>query len=133
MNKKVVIAAVVALIVVTGAVAAYIFTQNAASPSKTSSDSADIQSAVATITYTANGFAPETVTVKSGDTVAIKNTSNEELEFESAPHPVHTDNTELNVGLVASGQTLAFKVTTKGEYGIHNHRNAGHTATIIVQ
>lgn len=86
----------------------------------------------ATITYSDSGFG-ETVTVKSGDTVAIKNTSSNNLQFDSDPHPDHTDNTELNVGLVKPGETKTFVVTKKGTFGLHNHLNASDKGTIIVQ
>ena len=96
-------------------------------------NASDNQQAAATITYSDSGFSPSPVTVKSGDTVAIKNASSQDLQFDSNPHPAHTDDEELNVGTVASGQTVTFKVTKTGTYGFHNHFNPGDTGTIVVQ
>lgn len=105
--------------------------QNTTSPSSSSSSSN--QQVAATITYSNSGFSPSTTTVKSGDTVAIKNTSSNDLQMDSNPHPIHTDDTDLNVGLVSAGQTKIFTVTKTGTFGFHNHLNPGDTATITIQ
>jgi len=89
--------------------------------------------AAGVITYSNNGFSPQTLSVKSGDTVTIKNTSSNSLQFNSAVHPQHTDNPELNVGVVAAGESQTLKVTTKGTIGYHNHLNPGDTGTLTVQ
>src|SRR4051794_5643179 len=67
-----------------------------------------------TITYSANGFSPVNLTVKSGATITVKNTSSTSLDFDSDPHPQHTDNPELNAGIVAPGQSKTFTLITKG-------------------
>lgn len=85
-----------------------------------------------TITFNGSSFSPSTATVKSGDTVAIKNNSSSSLQFNSNPHPSHTDNSELNVGNVPPGETMTFKLTSKGTWGYHNHLNSGQLGTIIV-
>jgi|SRR5664279_5349880 len=102
-------------------------------PSSQSSSPSSNQQAAATITYSDSGFSPSTTTVKSGDTVAIKNTSSNDMQLDSNPHPIHTDDTDLNVGPVSAGQTKTFTVTKTGTFGFHNHLNPGDTATIIVQ
>src|SRR5688500_10862335 len=59
--------------------------QNA--PNDTQTDEATVNTAsAATITFTDDGFSPSTLTVKSGDTIAVKNDSSSSLEFESNPH-----------------------------------------------
>lgn len=85
------------------------------------------------ITYSNNGFSPSTLTVKSGDSVIIKNNSNTAIDIESAPHPVHSDNSELNVGTVGAGKSTTFKLTKPGTWGYHNHPNPSETGTIVVQ
>ena len=87
----------------------------------------------ATITYDGNGFSPNKVTVKEGDKVTIKNTSSTVVEFDSDPHPVHTDNTELNVGSISPGKSMTFMVDKSGTWGYHNHLDSGQTGTIVVQ
>ncbi len=87
----------------------------------------------ATITYTDNGFSPAVTTVMSGDTVAVENKSSNVMQFASDPHPQHTDDLDLNVGNIDPGQTATFKVTKKGNYGFHDHFNAGNTGRITIQ
>jgi plastocyanin len=86
-----------------------------------------------TITYSNNGFSPSTLTVKSGTTITIKNTSSNSLQFSSDPHPVHTDDPELNLGVISPGQSQTLTVTKTGTHGYHNHLNPSDTGTIIVQ
>jgi len=102
-------------------------------PTTTSPTQNDDQNSATTITYTDSGFSPKTLTVKSGTTVTIKNASSGPLQFDSNPHPDHTDNTELNVGVVASRQSRTFTVTRTGTFGYHNHLNDSEQGTIIVQ
>lgn len=85
------------------------------------------------ISYTDNGFSPAQVTVKSGTTVTIKNESSGALQFDSDPHPQHTDNEELNVNNVPPGDSETFVANRKGTFGYHNHLNASDTGTIIVE
>jgi plastocyanin len=136
-NNKVLIGIVVAIVVIGGATGIYSAMQKDASAPSNSNNSSqsDVsnKTAAATITYSDSGFSPSKTTVKAGDTVAIKNTSSSELQFDSDPHPVHTDDEELNVGTVAPGETAKFTVTTKGTFGFHNHLNPGDTGTIVIQ
>ncbi len=86
-----------------------------------------------TITYTNDGFSPATLTVKSGTKITIKNDSSHALQFDSDPHPVHTDDPELNVGVVSPGKSMTFTATNTGSHGYHNHLNSSDTGTIVVQ
>ena len=103
---------------------------NNSSSANTSNNS---QPVAVTIIYSDSGFSPSNVTVKSGDIVAIKNTSSRDVQFDSDPHPDHTDDEDLNVGIVSPGQSMTFKVTKTGSHGYHNHLNPGDTGTIVVQ
>lgn len=87
----------------------------------------------ATITYNGSTFSPDTVTVKAGDAIKVVNSSSDELNFDSDPHPVHTDDPELNAGPIAAGQSKTFTVSTKGTWGYHNHLDSSQRGTIIVQ
>lgn len=99
---------------------------------KTVSSDGD-QSVSATITYDNNGFSPATVTVTSGASVRITNNSSEDLNPSSDPHPIHTKNSELNIGDIEPGQSKTFMLTAKGTWGYHNHYNSGKRGTIIVE
>jgi plastocyanin len=103
------------------------------SPAASTPTQTDDQNSATTITYTDSGFSPKTMTVKSGTTVTIKNASSGPLQFDSNPHPEHTDNPELNVGVIASGQSKTFTVTKTGTFGYHNHLNDSDRGTIVVE
>lgn len=94
---------------------------------------ADNAPVAVTISYTDSGFTPAQITVKSGDTVEIKNTSHRMLQMDSDPHPTHTDDPELNVGTVRPGESQKFTLTTKGTWGYHNHLNASDGGKVDVQ
>lgn len=91
------------------------------------------QEADVTVTYTGSGFSLSATTVKSGGTVKVVNESTKNLEFESDPHPAHTDNSELNAGTIAPGKSSIFTLTKKGSWGFHNHLNASHKGELTVQ
>ncbi|HEX6462203.1 MAG TPA: hypothetical protein VFZ58_02915 [Candidatus Saccharimonadales bacterium] len=86
-----------------------------------------------TITYDGNGFALSASTIKAGETVKVVNSSSKELDFDSNPHPVHTDNPELNAGPIAAGESHSFVLTTKGSWGFHNHLNASQRGNLTVE
>jgi plastocyanin len=90
-------------------------------------------SVAVSITYSGNKFFPMIVTVKAGDKVIFKNDSNEAIQIQSNPHPIHTDNVELNIGLLAPGQSRTVILNNKGVWGYHNHLNPIQVGSIIVQ
>jgi plastocyanin len=107
-------------------------TSSNANSSSTSQSSSSTESAAATITYDGSSFSPNSVTVKAGDTIKITNSSQAALSFNSNPHPVHTDEPELNVGTVDAGQSETFTVTKKGTWGYHNHLAPSQGGSIVV-
>jgi plastocyanin len=100
-------------------------TNESAQPQTSQSDS--------TITYTNEGFNRQSLTVKAGTTVTITNNSSRVLQFNSDPHPEHTDNSELNIGNINPGQSKSLTVSKTGSHGFHNHANDDHTGTLIVE
>lgn len=132
------IVAIIAVILV--AAGGYLAThKNKAVPtvnSQSSSQSTAAQNstvAAATITYDGSSFSPSSITVKSGDKVEIKNTSSSDVQFQSNPHPIHTDDTDLNVGVVGPGQSSTFTVTKTGTFGYHNHLDPSQGGSITIQ
>jgi len=87
----------------------------------------------ATITYDGSGFSLSAQTVKSGETVKVINNSSKALEFDSDPHPVHTDNAELNAGDIPAGESKSFVLTTKGKWGFHNHLDSSQHGSLTVE
>ena len=99
----------------------------------TSSQSSSSSQSADTITFDGSSFSPASLTVKSGTTITIKNTSSDDLAFDSNPHPVHTDDTQLNMGDVAPGQSKTFTVTKTGTFGYHDHLDPGLGGSITIQ
>lgn len=110
-------------------------TSSTSSSSSTPSSDSNSSSSTATdtITYTNNGFSPSSITVKVGTKVTIKNNSSAALQFDSNPHPDHTDDPELNVGTISAGSSATVTVNNTGSHGYHNHLRSGDTGTIVVQ
>jgi plastocyanin len=88
---------------------------------------------IATITYTDEGFNPDSLTVKVGNTITIKNSSTGNLQFSSDNHPSHTENVELNQTELAPDQSQNITLTKQGTWGYHNHLDPSKTGTIIVE
>lgn len=86
----------------------------------------------ATVTYTSSGFSPSSVTVKSGDKIKFVNNSDSAIQPSSDPHPVHTDNPELNVGQIQPGESSTITVANKGTWGMHNHFNSSQKVTVVI-
>ncbi|OGL30676.1 hypothetical protein A3F37_03585 [Candidatus Saccharibacteria bacterium RIFCSPHIGHO2_12_FULL_41_12] len=139
MSKTIIIGLIA--IVIIGAGGYLVLYKNSTSPpvssstqgASSSNSSNDKQNVAATITYSGSGFSPKATTVKSGDKVAINNTSSRAVQFDSDPHPSHTDDGDLNVGTVGAGQIKTFTVTKTGTFGIHNHLNPNETAQITIK
>jgi plastocyanin len=80
-----------------------------------------------------SGFSPAVITVKSGGSLTFKNSSNATIQVDSNPHPEHTDNPELNVGVISPGGSKSVTLTRTGTWTIHNHLDPSHQATVVVQ
>jgi plastocyanin len=114
-------------------------TSTAPAATSTHSTANETQSAPAaaasgvTIRYDSKGFEPAVTTVKAGDTVTVTNTESDNVQMDSDPHPTHTDEPELNVGLVKPGESKTFTITRKGTWGFHNHLDPSERGQIVVQ
>lgn len=99
-----------------------------------SRDSSTPDEADVTITYDGSSFSLSANGVKSGGTVKVMNTSSgKNLDFESDPHPAHTNNTELNAGAIQPGKSAVFTLEKKGKWGFHNHLNASQKGELTVE
>jgi plastocyanin len=104
-----------------------------ASNSSNSSDSTD-EAVAATISYDGTTFSPSTTTVKAGQTVKVSNDSSDtELDFDSDPHPTHTDNPDLNAGDIDPGQSKTFSTDKTGTWGFHNHHDPSQHGELVVE
>lgn len=100
-------------------------TQASASPTATQSAN--------TVTLTANGFSPATITVKKGDAVTFTNKSGADAQINSDPHPTHNLFPFLNLGRIADGQSLSVVISQIGTFTYHNHLDPTERGTIISQ
>ncbi len=106
---------------------------SSSSSSDSSSSSTNNSDVAIVITYDGTGFTASKTTMKAGDKVEVTNKSTVTLDFDSDPHPVHTDNTELNVGDIEPGESKTFIVDKTGTWGYHNHKNASQHGEISVE
>ncbi|HMI08887.1 MAG TPA: cupredoxin domain-containing protein [Candidatus Saccharimonadales bacterium] len=145
MNKKTTIWIVVLLIIVAGAGAwVYGATKSADTTSTaheddqshaatdSQSDTSDTAVTAATITATNDGFTPNTVTVKKGQSIKIVNNSSSPIEFSSADHPTHLEDPELNMATLKPGESGTVTPEKVGTHGYHDHLHADHTGSITV-
>jgi plastocyanin len=92
----------------------------------------------ATITITAAGVNPKTVTISVGQSVTFVNDDTGGHQIASNPHPAHTDCPSINaLATIGAGQTrLTNAFTTARSCGFHDHNdetNVKWQGTIVVQ
>jgi|GEM_PF-1434690 len=100
-----------------------------------------------TITYTDSGFAPETVTIKKGDTVKFVNNSSRAFWPATNVHPTHTAYPGSNIKKcqtaqagdifdacrpVNPGESYSFTFDQIGEWRYHDHLRANQGGKVIV-
>lgn len=77
--------------------------------------------------------APTTLFINQGETVTWLNASSSEfIEVASAPHPIHTDNPELNLGVVAPGESINTVFLQPGVFTWHDHLHPNLGGSITV-
>jgi plastocyanin len=76
----------------------------------------------ATITITAAGVSPSSVTVAPGSRVTFVNNDSRPHDMASDPHPEHTQCPEITVGFLAAGQSgTTQNLNTVRTCGFHDH------------
>lgn len=110
-----------------------------------SSEDTSEQSQTVTVTYTEDGFSPQTVEVSQGDTVQFVNESENDMWVGSDQHPTHTqyDGTSLRehcpegsdeaFDQCENGDEYSFTFEKTGSWSYHNHSRASDGGTVIVQ
>lgn len=118
-QKRIVIAAVAVVAVIAGAAVYALFAANNTVAPEASEHTPSANAKVASvITYDGSSFSLSSSTVSSGSAVKITNNSSDELDFDSDPHPVHTDNPELNAGSIAPKESKTITLTKKRFVGL---------------
>lgn len=133
MKAKILGVIVLTIILVGGYYIVRSYGENSSQDNTNQTQSQDATNEPGVIIFDGASFSPQTLTVQSGETVTIRNTSSQVLEFDSDPHPAHTDNTELNVGVVRPGESQTFTVDRVGTYGYHDHLDSRISAELIVE
>lgn len=86
------------------------------------------------ITYTDDGFSPDTVTVEEGATVLWTNGSEGQMWIASSVHPTHNELPGFDQqNSVESGGEFSYQFEQAGEWGYHNHLNPSHKGTVVVE
>jgi len=85
-----------------------------------------------TITFTDEGFATKNYTVSAGKEVKVENNSSMQLQFSSDDHPTHTEETELNLAVLAPGESASFTPTKVGAWSFHDHLHDQYTGVLTV-
>ena|SRR5579871_2066176 len=91
------------------------------------------KTSVNAVSYTENGFQPQTITIKKGESVTWTNKDSDELWVASNPHPTHTDYPGFDeLASITTGKTYTFTFTKIGQWGYHNHLNPSQKGTVVV-
>ena len=99
----------------------------------TSSGASGAMMAATVVTISSNGFSPQNVTIKAGDSVSWMNSDSANHTVNSDPHPTHTAYSPLNLGLMKPGEKKSLTFPTAGTYKYHDHLNPSSTGTVTVQ
>lgn len=101
-----------------------------------------------TVTYTDEGFSPNPVTIKVGDTVTFVNKSGGAMWVASAMHPSHMvysgtalaehcdDEADVSFDQCESGgldSTYSFTFSKAGTWGYHNHVDSTDFGSVVVE
>jgi plastocyanin len=130
-NTTKIIISLVTVVIIAGVAVLVIGANQSSAPDQTNNSSE--QTATLTINYSDDGFSPSIATVAAGKLVKISNQSKNTLSFASAVHPVHDDNSELNLGDIKPGDSKTFTPTKKGTWGFHDHYKAANTGKLTVE
>lgn len=98
-----------------------------ATPAPTSGQNESI-----TIRFTDQGFEPQTISVKRGTTIVVKNDSSRDVQFSSDDHPTHLENREMNLATLEPGESDSFFANTAGSWGFHDHLDESNTGKLEV-
>lgn len=100
-------------------------------------DNSDVAEAApaATVEITADGFSPQTIKVKKGQSVVWVNKDTTPHQVASDPYPSGDVLPELNSGEpLAEGESYSAMLENAGTFTYHDHLDpVGHQATVIVE
>lgn len=92
-----------------------------------------MQPRVTTIVRTKQGFVPQSIHIKKGDTVKFVNETGSPFWPASNSHPSHGTYSEFDPKEpVPAGSSWSFTFTRVGSWGFHDHLSSGVQGTIVV-
>mgnify|MGYP003394341371 CR=1 FL=1 len=146
MNRNIVIASVVVLVLIVAGwfltrpkqtMAPEVTTQTTQAPVSTESATAASGGAtvkeVSMVSITAAGFSPKDITVKVGESITWTNDDSANHTVSSNPHPTHTLYPMLNLGMIKPAATKSVMIEKAGKYTYHDHLNPSNTGSITVE
>jgi plastocyanin len=111
---------------------------------QTDTEAEETGGVAATVQHSADGFAPETVTVQVGETVRFESSTGD-MWVGVDEHPTHTqydgsttqqhcpNTNNTTFDQCETGTTYEFTFDKAGEWDYHNHVQASQTGTIVVE
>jgi|GEM_PF-236200 len=99
---------------------------------------------IATVTYSASGYSPSSVTVKKGGTVTFVDQGTGKMWTASASHPTHTvyagttlaehcgDATDTSFDQCKNSSQYSFSFDKTGTWRYHNHSQSSHYGSVTV-
>jgi plastocyanin len=86
-----------------------------------------------TVEYTNDGYIPNTLEVKKGDSVTFINKSSRSMWVSSDNHPTHTIYPEFDQrGFSTLGETFTFTFEKPGTWEYHDHLNPRANGSVVV-
>jgi plastocyanin len=99
---------------------------------------------MATVTYSASGYSPSSVTIKKGGTVTWVDQGTSKMWTASASHPTHTfysgttreehcdDTTDISFDQCKNSSQYTFTFDKVGTWRYHNHSQSSHFGSVTV-
>lgn len=92
-----------------------------------------LRSATHAVVLGNDGFDPQSLTIKRGDTVVFSTTGSQPFWPASNPHPIHSDDPAFDPKRpIQPGETWSFTFADAGTFGFHNHLDSPVQGKIIV-
>ena len=88
---------------------------------------------IETIVIENNRFIPTALKIPLGATVVFENKDTSYHQVASDPHPTHTAYPQLNLPILAPGETSEVIFTKQGTFGLHDHLLPTLKAQVVVE
>jgi len=101
---------------------------------KVATETAVVKSEKYNITYNSNGtFEPESLTVKVGDAITIKNNSKDSIKIALGEHESHLSLKGFEEREINPGLSYIFSPREKGNFVLHNHLKPQKFGKLVIE